>query len=150
MAAGTVTATKLMDRIKVVAEAVAALTGRTFQGKKRFSEAENLEELVRALTAETQGYFGFWLGPRIGRKPTERGSVVVNGSLLVSLPKDDTSDVNSAYEVADTLLKALLTQSNFSNIGIGISEGSWEPVSDDLEDGIAEFEFKLTYEAGLC
>jgi hypothetical protein len=150
MAAGTFAPTRLLDRIGVVAAAITALTDRVYQGKKRFSEAENLEENIRALTAETQGYFGFWMGPRREGKVTERGTVTVLGLLVLNLPKDSTSDCNSAYEVAETLLRALKLQSNFSSQGAAFKEGSYQIVDDSLEDGIAEFDFEVTYEIGSC
>ncbi len=150
MAAGTVSPTRLLDRVNVIASAVGALTGRVYQGKKRFAEVDNLEQDIRALTAETEGVFGFWMGPRRAGKPTERGTITIVGTLLVNLPKDTTTDCNSAYEVAEALLRALMLQSNFTSQGAGISEGSYQLVDDSLEDGIAEFDFEVTYEIGSC
>ncbi len=134
-----------MDKVAVAAATVTAVSGRVYQGKKRFAEVDSLEGNVRALTAETQGYFGFWLGPRVSNGNYHPGACTVYGELLVRLPKDTTSDVNSAYEVAEALCKALSQEATFRLVGKPLTI-EYELVDDEFEDNVASFQFTMNYE----
>ena len=145
MPAGTSPPTKVMDLIKTAAAGVTAIGAtRVFQGKKHFSESDNLEGSIRALTAESQGYFSFWLAGRKSADQYHVGAMDVAGQLLVHLSTDATTDFNVGYEVAEALLKAFSLESTFSKTKP--LECAYVNVSDGLEDGIAEFDFALSYE----
>lgn len=119
MAAGTILVTKTLDRIKTIATGISGIgASRVFQGYRRFADSENLENLIAALTAETQGYFFFWF--KGGGGGVEGGAYdgghtfSVGGVLLVNLPKDTTTDENSAIELAESLKDALLVMDSYS------------------------------------
>ena len=114
--AGTYPETKTLDRICTIAAAQGGIgAGRMSQGFKRWSEASNLEQLARALTAYTQGYF--WAALR--RVPSQgqnaRHDYQFAGELVVYVPKDTSNDLNSAWEFALALRDALETESSYSD-----------------------------------
>jgi hypothetical protein len=140
--------TNLLDKIAAQVATVTAIGARVYQGKKRLAESDNFEAAIRALNAESQGYFIFWLGPRTLRSLREPGSVEVHGVLVFYLPKDDTSDVNTAYDMAEEVAAVVGNINQFKAVGAGVNAITFEMVTDDIEDSIAEFQFTMTYDLG--
>jgi len=113
MAAGTTIYTKTLDRVLAVAKSIAAIgNSRAFQGYKRFADGDNLEASIAALTAETQAYF-FCVLDDLAVKENDAPGFTILGELIVSTPKDTTSDLNAAYDVAVSLATELKKRSNF-------------------------------------
>lgn len=152
MAAGTVNVTKILDAIGVAVAAVTGMAGaRTFQGYKVFGESENLNDDVRALTAQSQGYFDFDLGPRSAGSAIGMGEMKVVGELRARLPKDTTTDVNSVYELAERVLRACMLEATFSGSGGQVKSGSYSIRDDEHKDSVVIFDYELTYGLGpIC
>ena len=148
MAAGTTFLTKTLDQIATAAGAVSGLTSKVFQGKKRFTDAQNFEALVKALTGQTQGYLAIWFKSwEPGRQDmAQPGTMHVGGNLFIKLDKDTTSDCNSMYDFIVEILTAIMISSNYRGwavtpIGLNIEE-----TSDEFEDGIAVYEIDFEFQ----
>jgi hypothetical protein len=124
MPAGTVLQTKTLDKVLVLAKAIAGIgNDRAFQGYKRWADGENLGDLVRALTPETQGYFFCSLKAAGTANDTssdapEQFDIV--GELHVAIAKDSSSDLNLAWELALSLSAALANPANYTTGTMGI------------------------------
>ncbi len=153
MATGTINITKTLDNIKAIAVTITGIGAtRAKQGKLRLGETDNLESTVEALTAETQGYFVFWLADRGVDIVDQTGTVKILAELLVKMPKDTTTDTNSAIELAESLLTALLRESNYNTAGLlkPTSGGYTDDGGKDTEDGgICYFTFSLEFQTGM-
>jgi hypothetical protein len=145
---GSTQPTKLLDQIAVVVGAITGIGARVAQGKKRFSEVQNLEADILALTEQSQGYFAFKLGGRSAGNQTVMGGVDVDGILLVHLDKDTTTDANTLFDLAESIVAALGRESNFTSVGARPSKINYIESDDDFEDGIAVFIFACSYEVG--
>lgn len=149
MGAGTLQVTKMLDRIKTVVEALTPFTGRVYQGKKRFSEAENFEETLKGLTAQSQGYFSFWLEHRSCGVRNETTEATVSGIAAIYMPKDTTTDENTCLETMDNLCSALTKESNFSTLGARIKSCDYERVDEEwVAQSIALFVLVIVLELG--
>ncbi|MBE7465469.1 MAG: hypothetical protein HS116_18485 [Planctomycetes bacterium] len=149
MAAGTRPETKTLDKICALAAAHAGITAaRVSQGYKRWPETDNFDKLVRAQTAETEGYF--WAALKSVRSNGQGELAILSfyAELVVKVAKDSSSDLNAAWEFALSLRDQLQAEANYGNgefparITIGL-------VSIDAVQGmgIAVFDFG-TGEAG--
>lgn len=147
--AGTTTPTMLMDLIKTTAATVTAIgSTRVFQGKKRFTDAQNHENDVRGYTEEGQAAFFFWINSVSEGAQTTTGECLITGYLEFNSNQNNTSDLNKAYDVCFNLQSALSQESTFATIGCrprnnGIKWERWE--NDDLSDNVLVFLFSLTY-----
>lgn len=154
MAAGTKVCTKCCDRIKAIvagtgpvnAAFVAAFGAgaslRVYQGPKRFDATEQFFRNIEALTAEVQG--AFWFCYKGGRHGVNASiaEFSVMGELSVYLPKDTTTDANSAIELAESVKDALLLPANYSSGEGKPKEISFEFHVDWMESGgIGKFAF---------
>lgn len=149
MGAGARQPSRVLDRIAYQVGTIAAIGTRIAQGKRRFTELESsLENVVKALTAESQGYFAFYMSERSSGNQTEVGTMTVTALLFASLPKDTTSDVNSLSDLLEDVLKQLSIESNFSNIGARPASVTYAESPDNFEDGISVWEFTAVYKIG--
>jgi len=117
MGAGTTQETKTLDRVIELAGGVAGITAsRANQGYKRFTDAQNFEDLVQALTVETQGYFAAWIrrAQRADELENRRPTFQIVAELVVRLAKDSSSDMNSAWDFALGLLDELRDTDNYT------------------------------------
>jgi hypothetical protein len=81
-----------------------AVSSRLFEGKRRIAETENLEETVRALTAETQAVLIWYPIERVsGSNINLEGVFVVGGLLLVRLPRDTTTDLGDVLDLCEAI-----------------------------------------------
>jgi hypothetical protein len=113
MPAGTTPPTKTLDRIVAIAGANAGITAsRVAHGYTRYAESDNLEALVAALTPETQGYFSAWLKD-VTIAEYEVFPAKIVGELLVSVPKDTSTDLNSAWDFAINFATSLAADANY-------------------------------------
>ena len=138
--------TALADAMQVAAAAVTGIQA-SYQGKKRIADGA-LEDAVRSLTAETKGYFWFSLADRTILAQTQVGTATFKGELAVSLPKDTTSTVDTAYNLAEAVAVALSVEATFVSTGCRpsrITFRSAAPEDDRLEDGVLIFEFEMVY-----
>lgn len=115
MAAGTTIYTKTLDKVLVLAKAITAIgNSRAFQSYKRFAESSNFEKDVQALTAEVEAYFFCQLGDiELGGDGFSTPDFPILGELVVSTPKETSTDLNAAHDVAVSLADALRQSSNF-------------------------------------
>lgn len=116
MAAGTTPLTKTLDRIHAQAAAQAGITAaRAFKGYKRWTDTEDFLELVRALTAENQGYFWVRIAGVNSEGSLQKHVWEFEAELAVYVPKDTTTDLNSAWDFAHTLAAALEDESAYGD-----------------------------------
>lgn len=128
MAAGTLIQTKTLDKVLAVAKGITGIgSSRAFQGYKRWTDAENKAGLIKALTAETQGYFHCMLksAGSVDDTVADRPETFdIIGELQVGIAKDTSSDLNTAWELALSLSNALALNANFNEAdrGLGIPQ----------------------------
>jgi len=117
MGAGAYVQTKTLDKVLVVAQGIAGIgASRAFQGYKRWTDGQNKQSLVRALTAETQGYFHCALksAGTVDDTVSDRPETFdIMAELQVSVPSNTTTDLNSAWDLAISLSIELSKRSNF-------------------------------------
>ena len=104
------------NQIKTV---VAAVTGivDVHQGYSRYSDADNWEQSVTALSAETEGRFRFALDT-IDYVPQDVSHGHFYAELAIYVPKDVSSDMTTAWALALKVQEALGLQSNFQQLGM--------------------------------
>lgn len=108
MPAGTTALTKTLDRICAIAAGESWIgAGRTFKGYKRFGDGENFDALVRALTAESQGYFWCAIKGVRGNGKLETATYIYAAKLYVRFNKDASSDLNAVWDKAYDLFEKL-------------------------------------------
>lgn len=115
MPAGNICVTKTMDRVNAIVSAVSGIQA-VYQGYKRFTDAQNFYDIVGSATAESQGYFYFWLKKSghsfiMDSVPTFEAC----GELLIPVVKNSSTDLNVAVELAEAVKDALLLRSNWSS-----------------------------------
>lgn len=146
MATGILPATKTLDAIAAAVKAIAAIgNSRVYQGKKAFLETESLEKDIVALDAETQGIFAVWLGTRLAVNDTTGGQLTVRGMLFAYMPKETTTDANSAYELAESVTKEMVKESNFTAISVRPDGCRYSEDEDEEFKGILVFNFEAVY-----
>ncbi len=151
MAAST-NVTKLVNKVAALAGTVTGLVGRVYQGKKEIADSTNVENAVRALTPETQGYFTCWFQARRASTQTRVGAVVIGGLLVMSMVKDTDSTLEDLVDTAERLASALMVESAFLAVASGVARPlsvEYTMSEDGLEDGIVEFSFTLEYQIGM-
>lgn len=126
MAAGLTVWTKTLDKVLAVAKANSGIgINRAFQGYKRWANNENLEDQIRGLAAETQGYFFCQLknaGYSDSTTSSRPEEFSIAAELVVYVPKDTTTDLNAAWDFACGLAMELSSAANFNEAdrGLGI------------------------------
>jgi hypothetical protein len=106
--AGTTPETKTLERIWTIAAAYAPVgASRVFKGFKKFTDAENLNALIRGLTAYSQGYFWCTLRSIPSQGNNEIKRFRFSAQLFVYVPKDTSIDLVSAWDCAVGLRDAL-------------------------------------------
>ena len=139
--------TATLDRVIALAGAQAAIgTGRAFQSYKRFAEATNFEKDVELLAAQTQGYFFAELG-RCER--TQDGLDIppftIKGELVCHVPKETSSDLSSAWDLAIDIAEVLTTSTNYDAAQNQAQCKSivWEKYKHDIIEtgGVFRFDF---------
>jgi hypothetical protein len=144
MGAGTTAVTKTLDQCRQSLSAISGIT--VYQGKKRFSESDNLEETVRASTPEATGWISIWLEEYVGNNQTNMTQLTVGGLLVSFLPKDTTTDVNTLYDLVMACVTSLQREANFSMArpsGVTVQRSI-----DELEDGVVEYDFRARFILG--
>lgn len=153
MAAGTDVVTRTLDAMATAVGAVSGMTARVYQGRKVFEDNENFENVIRALTAETQGALGLWLDGCTARGQTSPGEMNVVGLAGIRLPKDTSSDCNSLYELLRAIQRVLSLEATYQSIGskpLEVTFAESEGPDDMAEcDGISWWDFTMRYDIGL-
>lgn len=141
----------ILDACNTQAQSVAGLSSSTiFQGKKRFLETDNFENLVRASTAETAGYLMLYPGERESRGQIEVGTLQVIGELFVCVPKDTTTTMDNAFSFVESVTVALQQESAFYGLGCRPISCKYKISSDEkLEEGFVVFDIDVVFEAGV-
>jgi len=107
MAAGTRPETKTLDRVCALAAAQPGIgSARVSKGYRPWSENEHFQAQVRALAAETQGYFWAALDQVAPRQASGHAFRLV-GELALYVPAQAATDLNAAWEFALALRDAL-------------------------------------------
>jgi hypothetical protein len=143
MPTGTRAETKTLDRLCALAAAQTGIgSSRVAKGYRRWSENEHFQERVRALAAETQGYFWAAL-QRVANAPErEWRAVTCAAELVLYVPAQASTDLNAAWEFALNLKDVLESPSNYG-------DGEFPPritvemrgIEALAEGGVTVFEF---------
>jgi hypothetical protein len=116
MPTGTRAETKTLDRLCALAAAQPGIgSGRVAKGYRRWSEDEHFQERVRALAAETQGYF--WAALKRVADPPDREWRTVScvAELALYVPAQASTDLNAAWEFALHLKDVLEEPANYGD-----------------------------------
>jgi hypothetical protein len=141
MPAGTNCQTATLDRIAAVAAAYGGgITVTVSKGYKVYTNAENLEQLVGALTAETKGYFNLWLA-KAGTAENELRDFEIHAELLVAVPKDVSTDLNAAWDFVIDFAETLANESNYDPSLLQFRPKDIEYSLHNIRNGIAIFDF---------
>jgi hypothetical protein len=126
--------TKTLERLLAQAKTVSGIgNDRAKAGYIRYGESDNLDALVAALTAHTQGYFSLWLRGVESRGQNEMQTFRYAGELLIRVPKDTSADMTAGWELAMALKDALELRSAY-----GASEHSPRVTAELREIAVAE------------
>ena len=113
MPSGTTLPTKTLDRIVAIAAANSGITGsRIARGYTRYADSDNLQALVAGLTPESQGYFSAWLKD-VTLAENEVYPARIVGELLLSVPKDSSTDLNTAWDFVINFASSLAADANY-------------------------------------
>lgn len=152
MMAGTTVVTKTADAIKTKVAAVLGIS-TAWQGHQRIDDGL-LEDNIRALNAEQQGYFWFWFDERTYGPQTQTGEIAFRAQLGVRMDKDVSTDMTLAYDFAERIGAAMAKESNFVTAGSRPSRITWNPLvpgAKPMEDNICYFEYLMRYTVGpIC
>jgi hypothetical protein len=151
MPAGTTLPTKTLDRVVAIAGANSGITAsRVAHGYTRYADTDNLEALVSGLTPETQGYFSAWLKD-VSVAENEVFPARIVGELLVSVPKDTTTDLNAAWDFAINFATSLTADSSYLAGEAKPSRVSFSLHAIDVvtRQGIAIFDFGAYGKGGI-
>jgi len=107
--------TKTLARVVAQVAAISGFTGRVNGGYTRWTDAQNLQTLVVALTSYTQGYAWFALTGLHSRGKLRDKIVVIEGEILIPCPLNTTSDENSLWELVDSAVTAIEDQTAYGN-----------------------------------
>lgn len=142
--AATKLPTKCLEGVARIAAAQVSIgAGRVKIGYANYADGYNWEDAIRGLAAQTQGFFSCWLKACTGMGELENGIVQIAGELAVYCPKDTSSDLIAAWELALALAEALYTQSNYIDGEVKASSVSvsLHKLLTDGGPGIAVFDF---------
>jgi len=145
--AGTYLPAKVLD---LCTSSCNAITGiQAYQGRKVWTDTEDVEGDVRALTAESAGRLWFWVQSRQGQTYTWQPYVVViGGELLLRLDIHQSSACDVLYDKVEEVARALDNASVFSGVPAIPFGVTWEMMRDTPEDGVARFQFTANYKVG--
>ena len=137
--------TKTLERVATIAAGIGGIgAGRVSKGFKNYADADNWEETIRGLTAQTQGWFSCWLMSADNLGELQQGTFEMAGELAVYIPKDVSTDLVSAWDFALSVAAALLNTLNYQ-AGEGypgsLSIKLVTVRSDNGGEGVAIFDF---------
>lgn len=139
--------TATLDRVIALAQGVTAIgSNRAFQSYKRFAEATNFEKDVELLTAQTQGYFIAELGEcERSQDGLDLPPFTIKAELVCHVPKETSSDLSSAWDMAIDLAETLTTSTNYDG---SLNQAQcarirWRKHSHDIIEtgGVLRFDF---------
>lgn len=108
--------TKALDRVVAIAGGLGAIGERTAKGFKSYADGYNWQDEVKALNPETQGFFSAWLlgCNNLSQNMGEGvGIIRIAAELAVYVPKDVSSEMQSAWDLALDLADAIGTVANW-------------------------------------
>jgi hypothetical protein len=146
MPAGTSVLTETADAIKAAVQLVSGVQV-VYQGKRRVTDG-GLEDAVRNLAEQNQGYFWFSMEERLTFTQTNVGEALFKGNLMVRLDKDTSSDCNEAYDLAERVFVELAREGVFQSVGSRPKMIRFIPADVEgfqLEDNILVFEYDMRY-----
>jgi len=113
---GTSFPTIQLDGVARIAGAVSGIgSTRVYEGYKRFDDCDQFEQDVEALNPETAGFWSCWISSYDSDGDGELVRLSINGELVVFVPKDRTTYMNQANELAFEVASALLTTGNWQS-----------------------------------
>lgn len=146
MPAGTSVLTETADAIKAAVQLVNGVQV-VYQGKQRVADG-GLEDAVRNLAEQNQGYFWFSMEERLTFTQTNVGEALFKGNLMVRLDKDTSSDCNEAYDLAERVFVELSREGVYQPVGARPKMIRFVPANVEgfqLEDNILVFEYDMRY-----
>ena len=119
------------------------------QGYTRYGESDNWYQSVVSLTPEIEGYFRFALD-RIRYEVLSQSVGTYYAELAVYIPKDTSSDMHDAWDLANSIGAALTDQSNYTKGAVPtLAEVQLDRVDVLASGGIAYFLFGRPGSGGL-
>ena len=145
--AGTYLPAKVLDLCTSSCNGVTGI--QAWQGRKVWTDAEDVETDVRALTAESEGRIWLWVQSRQGQTYSWQPFVVtIMGELLLRLDIHQSSACDVLYDKVEEIAKALDNASQFALVPAIPFGVTWEMMRDTPEDGVARFEFTANFKVG--
>ena len=138
---------RALDHIIVLLNAnVPAITGNVYEGKWRISDSTNLENIIRASSEETTGWFIYWVGDAT-RQDSNTGKqtiLIIKGILFYRMDANVTTTLSAPYELAESISATFMLASNWLTIGAKPNTSKWSESTDRLESNIGEIEFEVS------
>lgn len=134
--------TKTLERIATIAKGISGIgSSRVDTGLVPVSDSDDFEAKVKALTAETQGYFWVALKSAVCKQRDVQHDLEFYAELIVPVAKETSTSLVSAWEFALSLRDALETSSNYSagevpvSVSVGLRcvrplKGGWYAIFD--------------------
>jgi len=144
--AATLMPGKVLDYAGTLMNAVPGV--QCWTGKRRFSEAEDVEEQVRLLTPESQCKMWLWVSERRGSLPWNPQGVTIAGKVLVRLPRNTSSACDAMYDLLETIVGELENATKWSVVPALPKGGKWSQPDEGLEDDVAEFDISADFDVG--
>lgn len=145
--AGTYLPAKVLDLCTSMCNSITGI--QAYQGRKVWTDAEDIESDVRALNAESQGRIWFWIQSRQGQTYSwQPYMVTIMGELLLRLDIHQSSACDILYDKVEEVAKALDNATQFAAAGAVPFGVTWQMIRDTPEDGVARFEFTANYKVG--
>jgi hypothetical protein len=125
---------KLANALTAALNAVAGTTA--YQGKLRFPDTSNLENMVRSLASETESYCIVWVAER-GASPLLSSEVLLRVLIFINLPRHDTSTLDDFYDYVDGIQAAATQDSTWQTLACTCLESTLIREDDELRDNVA-------------
>ena len=150
MAAGTTALTKNMDQIVTLVGAVTGISSaRTYAGKKHFTDAQNLENIIKALSDQSQGIFAIWFKDREVDTQIRPGTYIYGALIGVPLEYNTTTDCNTLYDLLESILTAIFQENEYTSWGSKPIAARLVETPDEDTIGITFWELELEFQAPL-
>jgi len=147
--AATQTSGQILDQVNSLAGAVTGVS--SYQGRKRWAEADNPEQTLRNQAAETKAIICWFVEERYApaQSSTQNGTVTIRGQVTMRLNTQTSSDTDLACDLMDEILVAVMQEDEYDMARP--TDGRWSLDNDSLEDDIANYFISLTFSVGpLC
>ena len=134
--------------MKALADAAPNVSGidsnRVYLGYKRWEDCDDFESLVVAdkVDREIEGFVSVWFDRYEVDSGNATSRIWANAELVVKMPKDDSSYLSQAYDLAYDLLDEWRDPDNFTGGAHPVSSATFTAELDNMRTtGVARFVF---------